>query len=171
MDGNSIIHDNLERKILILYALRRLPCEVDGSFLFELCNSIDTIDYFSFNQCCYELASAGLCHDDEGYYSISTKGSENVESVETGLPFSVRLKADEAIEGASDVLKRFSLVKSEYTECVDGWNVSMSLNDAAGRLISMDVVCADKTDAIKIRNNFRANAEKYYNTIIGMLTE
>lgn len=171
MDDKGIIHDELERKILVLYILRRLPCEVDASLLFDLCNTIDSMDYFTFTQCCSELAEAGLTSDDDGYVSITEKGSQNVERVETGLPYSVRVKADDAIDDASEALRRFSLIKADYSECSGGWNVNMSLNDGLGEIFNMQILCADKEDAARIRSNFRDNAEKYYDQIIGMISE
>ena len=171
MDEKGIIHDDLERKILILYILRRLPCEVDMSVLFELCNNIDCIDYFTFTQCCSDLNETNLCSDSDGYVAITPKGAQTVESVETGLPYSVRLKADDAVEAASDILRRFSLVKAEYSPYGEGWNVNMSLNDGAGELMNLQLLCADKEQAAKLRSNFRDNAEKYYNMIISMLSE
>ena len=48
--------------------------------------------------------------------------------------------------------------------------VHLSLGDGVGKLIDMNLACADENQAKKIKRNFRHNAEKIYKEIIEALT-
>ena len=50
MDNPGLVRDELDRKILILYVLRRLPAPIDSELLFETCLCDNGVTYFDYSE-------------------------------------------------------------------------------------------------------------------------
>ena len=93
MDNLGFIHEKLDIKILILFVLRRLPGTVDPETLLEICQCDGGIGYFDYSDCLSELVMSGHITEEEDGYRITEKGARNADTVESSLPYSVRVKA------------------------------------------------------------------------------
>ncbi len=171
MDYPELVRDELDRKILILYVLRRLPAPVDSELLYDVCFCDDGLGYFDYFECLTELVETGNVGEADEEYRITEKGIRNSDTVETSLPFSVRNAADRRIEPVAEMLSRYSLITTEYFKDEAGGAVHLAVSDGEVTLLDMKLYCGTEEKAKKIKKNFRRNAEKYYQDFFALLSE
>ena len=163
MDQLGFIHDKLDIKILILFVLRRLPAPVDPQTLLDLCQVDDGMGYFDYSDCISDLLQSGHMTETEEGFRITEKGERNADATESSLPYSVRLKADRAVETVAAAQKRSSLIGARHAmRRKGGYTVSLSLSDGIGPILEMELYAANEAQAEKIEKKFRRDAEKFY---------
>ena len=172
MSKHGFIHEKLDIKLLILFVLRRLPGPVDAATLGDLVNNVDEgIDYFDYADCVHDLIANGHIEDDDGFYSITDKGIKNAESVESSIPYTVRMHSQELLKPVVEDMRRMGMIKAER-EIVDECNyVSLALNDGAGDILQLKLLVSDEQQAKQIKRNFRLHAESLYKDIVEILSE
>lgn len=172
MERLGFIHEDLDIKILILFVLRRLPWYVDMQTLAEICQLGDGgVGYFEFSDCLCDLVEVGQVEETELGYRITEKGAWSVDTVESSLPFSVRVKTKKALEPFKQMLAREAMIKTSHEMTDTGCMVSLEMGDGVGKIIGLQLVCADDAQARAIEKSFRKNAEDVYQKIIAMLIE
>ena len=171
MDNFGFIHEKLDIKILILFILRRLPGTVDPETLLELCQCDEGIGYFDYSDCLSELVETGHITESEEGYTITEKGARNADAVESSLPYSVRKKAARLLAPVQEKMRRDASIVAKHELTEDGCTVTLSMGDGKGELIHLSFVCAGEEQAQKIEENFRRDAEVYYQKIAAMLSE
>lgn len=172
MENFGFIHGELDIKILILFVLRRLPSPVDAQTLEELCACDTGIGYFDYAECLAHLVETG--HVDEvsaGNYLITEKGARNGETTESGLPYSVRMKAESLIAPVAEAMRRDRMIETAHETSDVGCTVSLSLSDGKGEILAMRILAADEEQAESVEQNFRRDAEGIYGRIIEILSE
>ncbi|MBR1842691.1 MAG: DUF4364 family protein [Oscillospiraceae bacterium] len=175
MDENrfGFIHSATELKVLILYILSRISVPCPREDLTDLTLMTDNgIGYFEFSDCLADLVKTQHITEQDNKYSITKKGIENGKSMETSVPYSVRIRAEKAAATLNGVLSRDSMItSSRVLRQRGGYTLKLALNDGVGEIINMELLCADEKSAKTIEANFRKNAEKIYGKIIGILLE
>ncbi len=163
----------MELKVLILFILRRLPQAATWEELTDATLLTDTaIGYFDFSECMTDLVrTEHIAKSDDGY-TVTEKGRENGEAMESSLPYSVRVRAERAAGTLSDVLRRRSMIKASHElRSRGGLTVHLSMSDGLGPVLNMDLLTGDNEQAAKIEGNFKRNAEKLYLRIMELLME
>lgn len=163
---NGLIHEKLDIKILILYALRRLSGPADIGMLCDICQCDAGVGYFELSECLGELVDAGQVSSGEDGYLITGKGLKNAETVDSSLPYSVRRSADRLISKAEAQLSRMSMVNAAVENTGGGCYLKLSLSDGKGELMNLRILCSDEKQATAIKKNYKRNAEKIYMKII-----
>lgn len=173
MNANyGFIHEKLEIKILILYIMRRLPGSIPLDILTELTMCDDGISYFDFAESLAELVSTEHLRIDDNKYSLTGKGIRNGEITENSLPFSVRMKVESATSAIRTALNRDKMIKSFYIANPNGgYTVSLSMSDGVGKVVSIDLLAANKRQASALAKSFRSNAERIYHALIKLILE
>ena len=171
MENPGLVRDELDRKILILYVLRRLPAPIDSELLYEVCLCDNGLQYFDYSESLQDLVNSGNVAEEDDEYSITEKGIRNADAVCTSLPFSVRNAADKLIVPAAEMLSRFALITADKVEDSNGCTMRLAVSDGVCLLLDMKIYCGDEAKARQIRKNFRRNAEKYYQDFIEALSE
>ena len=171
MDQLGFIHEKLDIKILILYVLRRLPGTVEAETLRGLVMCDDGIGYFDYSDCLSERVTGGNVEEKEGGYAVTEKGARNADAVESSLPYSVRKKAARLLAPVQEKMRRDASIVAKHELTEDGCTVTLSMGDGKGELIHLSFVCAGEEQAQKIEENFRRDAEVYYQKIAAMLSE
>lgn len=165
----GFIHDKLDIKILILFILQRLCAPINMDTLAELTLCDDGISYFDFAECVAELVKTGHICEEENQYSITEKGKTNSKITETGLPYSVRMKAEKSTYALAEQQKRAANIKTSYENRKGGCMVKLSMEDGLGPILSMELLAGSEEQAAQIQRNFKKNAEGIYGKIIGLL--
>lgn len=168
---HGFIHEKLDIKILILFILRRLPGAVDPDTLLELCQCDEGISYFDYSDCLHELVATGHVSESEEGYAITEKGARNADTVEGGLPYSVRYKAERLLAPVEERLRRAAMITARHTQDENGCTVELAMGDGKGEVIRMSLLCADEGQAKRIEKHFRKDAEGYYQKIVELLSE
>ena len=96
MDEIGYVFSPLDLKILILFILRRLPGEIEVERLLEICQEDGVVNYFDFTICLDELKESGQLELEDNYCSITPRGRQTAETLDTSLPYSVRTHAEKA---------------------------------------------------------------------------
>ena len=167
----GFINDKLDIKILILFVLRRLPAEIDSERLAELILIDGGVGYFDYKECLAELATTSQIEDDDGLIKITAKGSRNGEILESGLPYSVRVKAEKTLAPVAEEMRRSAMILANHEVGEGGVTVYLAVSDGIGTIFDLKILAADEEQARKIERNFRRKAEEYYNRFITELSE
>ncbi|MGI5985726.1 MAG: DUF4364 family protein [Clostridiales bacterium] len=171
MDRLGFIHEKLDIKILILYVLRRLPKPVSFETLSDLVMIDDGFDYFEYSQCLAELVDTGHVEQNENSYKITEIGAVHGDTVESSIPYSVRLKAERNARPLIEKMRRDALIGTSHELLKNGGcNVKLSLSDGIGDIISLSILSSDEEQAKKIEKYFREDAENIYHKIVNLLT-
>ena len=169
MEG--FIHDKLEIKLLILYVLRRLPAEIDAERLADLVLIDGGFDYFEYKECLAELTQTAQIEAREDGIRVTAKGSRNGEILETGLPYSVRSKAEKALAPVVEEMRRSAMILANHEVGPSGVTVYLAVNDGVGSIFDLKILAADEEQARRIERNFKRGAEAFYNRFITELSE
>lgn len=174
MEGKfGFIHEEMDLKVLILLILRRLPEAVPHETLSDIILLCDgAIGYFEFTECIADLIETEHITESKGKYMITEKGRENGEVTESGLPYSVRIRAEQAATTLAHIQRRSALITATHEmRRRGGYTVKLAMSDGLGPIISMDLLAGNDKQAIILEKNFKKNAESIYNKIIKILTE
>jgi hypothetical protein len=166
----GFIHEKIEIKMLILFVMRRLSEPVAMDVLTELTMCDDGIGYFDVTDCISKLVKSKHLNMEGDNYSLTAKGARNGEILEENLPYSVRIKAEEATALVRAARNRNSMIKTQcFTDDKGGHRVALSLSDGISEIISMELYVAGQQQANSLIKGFRKNAEKIYHAIIEMI--
>ncbi|MCQ2557731.1 MAG: DUF4364 family protein [Oscillospiraceae bacterium] len=172
MDSYGFIHEKTDIKLLILFLIKDLPAPIEAAKLYDLCAECDGgIGYFVYSEAVEELILAGQMNQVDGEYVITENGKNNIVVVESALPYSVRNRAEMLLEPVMEQLLRQSMIHTGSKKTESGVITELSMNDGAGEIISLRLLCGSEEQAAKIRKNFRHHAEDYYQKIIELLAE
>jgi len=171
-DNFGILYDKVEIKVLILFVMSRLAEPVTMDILTELTMCDESISYFDVTECITKLVKTKHLNLSDNKYSLTAKGLRNGEILEKDLPFSVRIKADEATSHIRAALSRNSMIKTASSPNSNGgFNVCMSVSDGIGDILSLNLYIASKEQADRVEKGFRKNAEKVYHDVIEVITK
>ena len=171
MDEIGYVFSTLDLKILILFILRRLPGEIETERLLQICQEDGVVNYFDFMICLDELKDSGQVELEDGFCSITPRGRQTAETLDTSLPYSVRIHAEKAVEAEAAEISRSSSISVQHSVSDTGCMAELSLNDGISEILHLRILCADEKQANRIEKNFRRNAEKSYEKIIAVLSE
>jgi len=173
MPGNfGFIHERIERKVLILFIMRRLPEPVTLEVLVDLTMCDDAISYFDATECIAKLVETQHINLEDGKYSITPLGIRNGEILEKNLPYPIKQRAEASTALIRASHNRDTMIKTQHTvKNEDNYTVTLALSDGLGEIISMELLAINEKQAINFEKGFRRNAERIYQTIIESLLE
>ena len=171
MDEIGYVYSPLDLKILILFILRRLPGEIGTERLMEICQEDGVVSYFDFTICLDELKESGQLTVEEGYCCITPRGRQTAETLDSSLPYSVRVHAERAADAEAAEMNRRSSITVQHSLSENGCMAELRLNDGISDILSLRILCADEKQAERIEKKFRRHAEETYQKIIAVLSE
>ena len=154
MSRTGFIHDKLDIKFLILYLMARVASPVDFATLADLTFCDDGVEYFDFAASVAELVETGHLQLEGERYTITEKGRRNGKICESSLAFSVRRKCDR------------NLARED-----SGVTLRLILDDDKGNIMTLDMLTVSEEQAGQLAENFRAQPEKLYESILQTLLE
>ena len=174
MQRLGFIHDMMDVKVLILFVMARVGYPVNVQQIYELCFQDDCLSYFDVCTAVPEMVESGhLKKTEEECYVITDKGRETAKLVEDSIAFTVRQKAENAVDRFNRKVRRSSFVRTKVTQRESGdFSVVMSLDDEMGNLMTLELVAPDQRQANRLSRLMEKKAEAVYNlTMTELLDE
>ena len=168
MQRLGFIHDMLDVKVLILFVTARSNYPLSPQEIYELCYQDDCLSYFDVCTAVPEMAKSGhLKENEEGKFEITAKGKEAGELTEDSIAFTVKQKAEAAVQRYNRQLRRSSLVKTQVVTKENGeCSVIMSLRDEVGPLMTLELQAPDSRNATRLARLFESRAENVYSLVM-----
>ena len=166
-----MLQEKLDIKILILFILRRLPDVVDGETLANLALEDGTVGYFEYAECLGELVDTDHVEKLIGGFKATEKGCRNGEIVESSLPYTIRMRLEKKLAPIIEAMRRRAMIQTGHENREDGCRAEFAMSDGYGNIIELRLLCGSEEQAKRMEENFRNNAESYYQRIVEMLCE
>lgn len=164
MQRLGFIHDMMDVKVLILFVMSRVGYPVNVQQIYELCFQDDCLSYFDICTALPEMvASNHLKGAENDCYVITDKGRETAKLVEDSIAFTVRQKAENAVDRFNRKMRRSSYVKTSVTQRESGdYSVRVSLDDDVGNLMTLELVAPDQRQAARLSRLMEKKADAIY---------
>ena len=161
----GFIHDMMDVKVLILYVAARVEYPMTMQEAYELCYQDDCLSYFDVCTAIPEMVASGhLKQVDEERYEITEKGRTDGELTADSIAFTVKQRAENAVDRFNRQLRRSSFVKTQIIPRKNGdCSVIMALDDEVGNLMTLELVAPDQRQAVRLGKLFEQKAESLYN--------
>ena len=165
MQRLGFIHDMMDVKVLILFVMARVGYPVNMQQIYELCFQDDCLSYFDVCTAIPEMTESNHLRALENEcYEITDKGRETAKLVEDSIAFTVRQRAENAVDRFNRQVRRSSFVKTKVTKRESGdFSVVMSLDDEMGNLMTLELVAPDQRQANRLSRLMEKKAEAGYN--------
>ena len=173
MQRLGFIHDMMDVKVLILFVMSRVGYPVTIQQIYELCFQDDCLSYFDV---CTDIPqmveSDHLKPVENDCYEITEKGRETAKLVEDSIAFTVRQKAENAVDRFNRQVRRSSFVRTKVTQRESGdFSVVMSLDDEVGNLMTLELVAPSQRQAVRLSRLMEKKAEAVYNLAMAELLD
>ena len=165
MQRLGFIHDMMDVKVLILFVMARVNYPVTIQQIYELCYQDDCLSYFDVCTAVPEMVnSRHLKELEDGCYGITDKGKETGSLTEDSIAYTVKCRAENAVNKFNRQIRRSSYVKTQIIPRESGdYSVLMSLDDDAGNLMTLELMAPDSRQAVRLSKLFEKKAEAVYN--------
>ncbi len=165
-----------ENKILILYLLSIIKRPVSNDELYRLVLSIQDMNYFYFQQFLLDLENneyiINYQKENDILYEITEKGKSTLELTIDVLPGIIKLKVDENIKGELQEIKNESAVRAEFIPLSEKeFIVKCKIIENSITIFEIQAFANSRDQAIKIVQNWEANAGTIYPKVLQMLNE
>ncbi len=173
MQRLGFIHDMLDVKVLILYVASRSNYPMTTQELYELCYQDECLSYFDVCTAIPEMVKTGHLREVDGErYEITEKGKEDGALTADSIAFTVKQKAENAVEKFNRQLKRSNFVKTKLISREGGdYSVVMTLDDQLSNLMRLELVAPDQRQAVRLGRMFEKKAEALYNLVMNELLD
>ena len=170
MSGLGFVRSELEIKTLTLHVLDYIRLSVNFDELMRCVFVDDAINYFKFADYLNGMVETGhveICSDTgEDRYSITKKGTRDLEHIRSSVPSYVLRKAEKVSDSVRTEVIRKSLVNVKVTEEADAWRANCSMSDDSGEIFSFSMTATSREEAKKLTSNFYRHAERIYNEFL-----
>lgn len=173
MQKLGFIHDMLDVKVLILFVMSRVSSPASVQQIYELCFQDDCVSYFDVCTAIPQMVTSGhLAEKEKDLYEITEKGRADGSLTEDSIAYTVRCKAENAVNRFNRQIRRSSFVKTR-TEAKEGgeYAVIMTLNDESGSLMTLELTAPNQRQAVRLSKLFEKKAEIIYNMTMTELLE
>lgn len=172
MQHLGFIHDMIDVKVLILFVAARSNYPMTAQEVYELCYQDECLSYFDVCTALPEMVTSGHMRQEDERYAITEKGREAGKLTEDSLAFTVRRRAENAVDKFNRQLRRSSFVKSQVIPRDGGdYSVVMSLDDEMGNLMTLELLAPNQRQAQRLGRLFEEKAELTYNLIMTQLLD
>ena len=162
-------------RLLICYLLKSVESPMTRQMLNDAMQEDGLANYFEVSQAIEELLKTGnivfdVAGEDE-VFSVTQKGKEAAEMLQTSLPRTVREKA---VNAAIRLITRAKVERENNIEVEKdpngGFKITFTLFDQNTEFMKLTVHVNDELQLEQIKNNFINDPAKVYSTIITSLT-
>ena len=169
----GFIHDMMDVKVLILYVAARSNYPMTVQEIYELCYQDECLSYFDVCTAIPEMVTSGhLCQVEQDRYEITDKGRQDGELTADSIAYTVKQRAENAVNRFNRQLRRSSFVKTRVIPRQTGdCSVIMSLDDEMGNLMTLELMAPDQRQAVRLSRLFEKKAEQIYNITMSELLD
>ena len=174
MQRLGFIHDMMDVKVLILYVTSRSNYPMSVQEIYEVCYVDDCLSYFDVCTAVPEMVKSGhLLELEDEKYEITPKGKETGALTEDSIAFTVKQKAENAVNRFNRQIRRSSYVRTQIVQRESGdFSVIMALDDEMGNLMTLELLAPNQRQAVRLGQLFEKKAEEIYNlTMTELLDE
>ena len=169
----GFIHDMMDVKVLILYVAARSNYPMTLQEIYELCFQDECLSYFDVCTAIPEMVTSGhLQQVEQDRYEITDKGRQDGELTADSIAYTVKQRAENAVNRFNRQLRRSSFVKTRVIPRDGGdCSVIMSLDDDMGNLMTLELMAPDQRQAVRLSRLFEKKAEQVYNGVMSELLD
>ena len=168
----GFIHDMLDVKVLVLFVMTKVSYPVTMQEIYELSYQDDCLSYFDVCTAVPEMVTSGHLKQEGDTYVITDKGRADCSLTEDSIAFTVKQKAENAVDRFNRQIRRSSFVKTQIIPRENGdYSVIMSLDDEIGNLMTLELVAPDQRQAVRLGKLFELKAENVYNLTMAELLD
>ena len=174
MERNGFIHDMMDVKVLILFVTARSGYPTSLQEIYELCYQDDCLSYFDVCTAIPEMVETGHLEKlGEDRYQITEKGKEAGAVTEDSIAFTVRQRAEVAVEKFNRQMRRSDYIKVQIIPREgEEHSVIMSLRDEVSNLMTLELAAPSRRQAMHLSKLFEERAEFVYKLVMqGFLDE
>lgn len=173
MKSDSDKSNLAENKVLILYILTRLDKDITNDGLYKIVSSVNSINYFYFQQTLKDLVDTNLVgypKDDETIVKITSEGKNAYSYTKEILPGIIKLKADTIFEQELASIEEESSITAEFIpKNEDEYTVKCKIVENNETIFEVETFAGSRDRAKKICDNWNNNASELYPKIIDLL--
>ena len=169
----GFIHDMMDVKVLILFVAARSNYPMTVQEIYELCYQDECLRYFDVCTAVPEMVTSGHLRElEEGRYEITDKGRQDGEVTADSIAYTVKQRAENAVNRFNRQLRRSSFVKTRVIPREGGdCSVILSLDDEMGNLMTLELMAPDQRQGVRLSRLFDLKAERVYNVIMSELLD
>ena len=173
MQRLGFIHDMLDVKVLILFVMSKVNYPVNPQEIYELCYQDECLSYFDVCTAIPEMVKSGHLQELEGEkYEITPKGRETESLTADSIAFTVKQRAENAVNRFNRQIRRSSFVKTQIIPRESGdHSVILSLDDEMGNLMTLELLAPDQRQAVRLSRLCEKKAETVYALIMTELLD
>lgn len=173
MQRLGFIHDMLDVKVLILFVMSRAGYPASSQQIYELCYQDDCLSYFDVCEAIPQMVKSGhLQEKEKDLYVITEKGIADGSLTQDSIAYSVRCRAENAVNRFNRQLRRSSYVKTRVLPREKGdFSVIMELDDENGNLMTLELAAPNQRQAVRLGKLFEKKAEIIYNMTMAELLD
>lgn len=167
------IHNMMDVKVLILFVTARSNYPLSVQEIYELCYQDDCLSYFDVCTAVPEMVQSGhLKQIEEDQYEITDKGRQDGSVTEDSIAYTVKRKAEDAVDKFNRQIRRSSYMKTQLIEREGGdYSVIMSLDDEKGNLMTLELLAPDRRQAMRLSKLYEQRAEDVYKMVMTVLLD
>lgn len=165
MQRLGFIHDIVDVKVLILFVMARSQYPMTLQELYEVCYQDDCLSYFDVCTAVPQMVESGHLQEVEtDRYAITEKGRQDGALMENAVAFTVKQRAEDAVDSYNRQLRRSSYVKTQQIARENGeYSVEITLDDDMGTLMKLELSAPNQRQALRLSKLLEKKAETIYN--------
>ena len=173
MERHGFIHDMMDVKVLILFVASRVNYPLTTQEIYELCYQDECLSYFDVCTAVPEMVASGHMEQlEDERYQITEKGRQDGAVTEDSIAFTVKRRAEDAVEKFNRQLRRGNFIKTQVLARESGdYSVVMSLDDEQGNLMTLELVAPDSRQAVRLSRLYEQRAEDVYKMVMTVLLD
>ncbi|MBQ8299989.1 MAG: DUF4364 family protein [Clostridia bacterium] len=164
-----------ENKLIILYLMHNVNCTLSNLQILKLLYDFEGFNYYYFQHLLSDLVEKKYImsykQNEEWFYEITSLGSEVLELTENMLPGIIKHKLNLITKSLLKDVTNELIISAEYIpENNNTYTTKCKLSEAHQTVFELNILCNSQSEAKKIAENWKANANEYYSDILNMIS-
>ncbi len=163
-----------EKKIFILYLIRKLDMPVGSIQLVKIVLENRFMNYFYFQQYLSELLEEGLltvCNEQGGqYYQMNDKGLRVLDMLQSILPMGLKKRIEESVRSIRKNVRMETFITADYIpEDENTYSVICKIRENDFPLMEVKLAAGSREEARNICRNWINSPQLVYSEILDAL--